>query len=141
MKLEKVLKKITKGPLIACYGDGICFHEGNRASIVHIADAGTEEPQEVTVAEIWVTDGDQDRYDAAYLAHAANVLPDLVSVLQEAQHTIQNLLNLAVIKTATNVTDEHRKDLTVGCYETLDMAKAVLTRAEEVQIPDTTNYE
>lgn len=79
--LQEAYAKATGGQLYAGYGEGCCFHAGNKASICKTNNPESEEPTEETVAEVWPTTGDADRYDAALLAHAYNVLPEVVAAL------------------------------------------------------------
>lgn len=80
LPLDKVLKRITKGKLIAGFGAGSCFHPGNRAVLV-VAD-DQDENAESTVAEVWPGEGDVDCYDAALMAHCWNRFPQTVAVMK-----------------------------------------------------------
>ena len=83
LPLDEAYQQATKGPLDAQYGTETCFHSGNKACIVkHVASTDTDEGSCETVAEIWPTCNDSDKYDAALLAHAFNVLPEVVATLQ-----------------------------------------------------------
>jgi hypothetical protein len=83
LTLKEAYAKATKIPLQCGYGLKHCFHEGNKGVIVHVtpeAESNNGEDTEETVAEIWP--GPTDKYDTALLAHAFNVLPEVVEALE-----------------------------------------------------------
>lgn len=123
LTLQEAYERATKGPLEAdAYGDnGVCFHEGNRARVSRNV-APTAEDQEgssETVAEVWPTAGDQDRYDAAILAHAFNVLPEVVAMLEWLTGFHQDGDGKCIIDA-----------------EPIKQAKALLAKASTVEVPE-----
>lgn len=71
------MSQYTPGPWKMATGKNVCFHEGNRVSIVHEWKDGTETGQS-TIAEVWPGENGCDIADGRLIAAA----PELLEALQ-----------------------------------------------------------
>ncbi len=89
MKIDTILKKVTKAPLEVVCGKGVCFHEGNTCSIVKRTEDGGEIIEE-TVAEIWPAEKKIDYYDTHLLCHSYNNFSKMLNNMRETRDAIKS---------------------------------------------------
>lgn len=68
-ELKQAAQGHTPGPWALEVGEDRCFHKGNRVAIT-VSGIDSGEPYNVTIAELWPTDGDRDIVDGRLIAAA-----------------------------------------------------------------------